>query len=53
MKNAAYTSKPRTRREIEITRAAVPLAAIQDVYQPVARRCQQCIASGGGHFEDF
>jgi hypothetical protein len=53
LKNAVYTSKPRTldlRREIEITCDAVPLATIPNVCQSVARR-QQCIAARGGHFE--
>jgi hypothetical protein len=39
------------RRETEIACAAVPLATKQNVCQYVARRCQQCIAAGGGHFE--
>jgi len=55
VKNAVCTSKPRTlqdmRREIKIACAAVPLATIQNVCQSAARRCQQCIAAGGGHFE--
>jgi hypothetical protein len=55
IKNAVYTSKPRTlqdlRRETEIACAAVPLATIQNVCQSVARRCQQCIAAGGRYFE--
>jgi hypothetical protein len=55
IKNAVYTSKPRTpqdlRREIEIACAAVPLATIQNVCQPAARRRQQIIAAGGGHSE--
>jgi hypothetical protein len=55
LKNAVYTSEPRALqdlwRETEIARAAVPLAIIQNVCQSVVRRCQQCIATGGGHFE--
>jgi hypothetical protein len=54
LKNAVYTSTPRTlqdvRREIEIAYVTVPLTTILNVCQSVVRR-QQCIASGGGHFE--
>jgi hypothetical protein len=52
LRSAVYSSKPRTlqdlRRETEIACAAGPLATIQNVCQPVARRCQ-CVTAGGGH----
>jgi hypothetical protein len=55
LNNAVYTSKPRAlkdlRREIETACAAVPLTTTQNFCQSVARRCQQCIAAAGGHFE--
>jgi hypothetical protein len=55
LKNAVHTSTPRTlqdlRRDTETARATVQLATIQNVCQSGARRCQQCIAADGGHFE--
>jgi hypothetical protein len=35
------------RREVKMACAAVPLATMRNVWQSVARRCQQCIAAGG------
>jgi hypothetical protein len=55
LKNVVYTSKPRAlqdlRREIETECAAIPLTTIRNFCQSAARRCQQYIAAGGGHFE--
>jgi hypothetical protein len=55
LKNVVYTSKPRAiqylRREIKKGCAAVPLATTENVFRSVARRRQQCITAGGGHFE--
>jgi len=54
LKNTVYTKKPRIlqdlRHEIESTCATIPLQTIQEVCHSVAHR-QQCIYTGGGHFE--